>query len=243
MRYLILLATSFGLNAALPHHNSDLIALEGEHFSILYNCSKRGFEHYTYVTRPDTGNAKRKSNFTQDDRLPAHCRQKSTGTYKGGPYGSLRYDRGHGVPANHFDFDKRVSDSTNVMSNIVPQEASLNRRGLWRHTDKIIECLRDEEAVTVYGGVIWGNDKSNDYFIESHGVPTPDHLYKIIVRANGEKNAWIFPNNSQPTQSNGARFLVPVIDIEMATRVTFELSDKHTAAQSMFSLPTNCNYS
>ncbi|KAI8894217.1 hypothetical protein BC833DRAFT_568525 [Globomyces pollinis-pini] len=59
------------------------------------------------------------------------------------------------------------------------------------------ECYRKVQAVTVYGGVIY-NDESNDYFLESHNVRTPDLWWKVLVSKDSNGNdqviSWLFPN-------------------------------------------------
>lgn len=238
----LLAATSFAASAALPHHNSDLITLENGYYSILYNCEKRGYEHYNYTTLPDTGNVGRSDRFFQDSRLPQRCQQTSTGTYRSHK-GQTTFDRGHGIPSNHFDFNQEVSDSTFTMANVVPHQSSLNRSGLWRETDKLIECARDNGSVVVYGGVIWGDDESNDYFISSHGVTTPDYLYKIVILINGDRNAWIMPNNSEPKAKSGSKYRVTIAEIEAATSVTFDLPNKNIKQAKNLTLPKYCDLS
>lgn len=235
-------ALPFFASAKLPLHKDSLIELDNGFYSILYNCEKKGYEHYHYITRPDTGNVKRKSGFFQDDRLPKNCQQYGTFTYKT-PRKSPKFDRGHGVPANHMDFNKEASDSTNAFSNIVPHSATLNRQGLWRHTDKLIECNRNNGPITVYGGVIWGDDKSNDYFVDSHGIETPDFLYKIIIKPTGERNAWVMPNNGVPKVTNADKYLVSVSYIESKTGVVFNLPSKDVVATKSFTLPNSCDLS
>lgn len=239
----LLLCLSFSVSAELPSHTKELIKLDNGYYSILYNCEMRGYEHFYYASRPDTGNAKRKSSFFQDERLPKHCQQKSTYSYK--TTGSdPNFDRGHGISYNSHDFDADVAYSTNAFSNIVPQSAPLNRRGLWRHTEKLVECHRDNGTVQVYGGVIWGNDASNDLFIDSHGVVTPDYLYKIIEKTNGDRNAWIMPNDPSPKASDSKKYLVPVTTIEKLTGVVFnELKNKGKLADREIILPKYCDFS
>ena len=57
----------------------------------------------------------------------------------------------------------------------------MNRRS-WLLTEEIIECVRDETPVHVIGGVFWGHNPHDDFFLESHGVETPDYFWKIIIR-------------------------------------------------------------
>ncbi|MCJ8315241.1 MAG: DNA/RNA non-specific endonuclease, partial [Pseudomonadales bacterium] len=105
-----------------------------------------------------------------------------------------------------------------------------NRNGAWRFTEEITECNRgtnkDESNVSlkVWGGVIWGEDQSNDYFIESHGVVTPDYLWKVIEFSDGKVNAWIIPNDAQAKRSTASDYLVFPHEITHITGYSFELS-------------------
>jgi len=69
-------------------------------------------------------------------------------------------------------------------------------RGAWLLTEEIIECYRDIDELLVIGGVIWGSNPDDDYFVQSHGVKTPDAFWKVVVRGSGKDErtiAWIVP--------------------------------------------------
>lgn len=63
----------------------------------------------------------------------------------------------------------------------------------------VAECYRDIASVQVYGGVIY-SDTTNDYFLTSHGIRTPDFFWKTIITANpsGGSRAisWLIPNSA-----------------------------------------------
>jgi len=98
------------------------------------------------------------------------------------------YDRGHQVPANHLDDFQTAIKQTNFMTNILPQTSQMNR-GAWKATEEIVECYRDIDELLVLGGTIWGNNPSIDFFLQSHGVATPDAFWKVIVRGTVRMNA------------------------------------------------------
>ncbi|MEI6068783.1 MAG: DNA/RNA non-specific endonuclease [Methylococcaceae bacterium] len=90
------------------------------------------------------------------------------------------------------------------MTNILPQAANMNRRA-WLQTEEIIECYRDIDELLIIGGVIWGNNPADDYFVESHSVKTPDAFWNVIVRGAGQDKrviAWIVPNNQDATRKH-----------------------------------------
>jgi hypothetical protein len=82
----------------------------------------------------------------------------------------------------------------NSMTNVLPQAANMNR-GAWLQTEEIVECHRDIDELLVIGGVIWGNNPADDFFLESHGVRTPDAFLKVIIR-EGRVIAWIIRDGS-----------------------------------------------
>jgi endonuclease G len=78
-------------------------------------------------------------------------------------------------------------------------------RGAWLLTEEIVEYYRDIDELLVIGGVIWGNNAKDDYFVVSHGVRTPDYFWKIIIRGIGQDEraiAWIMPNSTDATKKH-----------------------------------------
>ena len=99
--------------------------------------------------------------FALDPKIPKNCQKITAKAY------GRSYDRGHQVPANHMDYSAIAIKQTNYMTNILPQAANMNR-GAWLQTEKIAECYRDIAELLVIGGVIWGNNEADDYFVKSH---------------------------------------------------------------------------
>tara|TARA_Y100000588_G_scaffold90079_1_gene96736 strand:- start:43196 stop:43951 length:756 start_codon:yes stop_codon:yes gene_type:complete len=189
---------------------SNLKVRRFEDFMLVMNCEKRAVEFFYYETQPDTGNAKRSSSFYKDKELPEDCQQSSTNTYKS-PIGT--FDRGHMVPANHFDSDKESIYATNIMSNIHPQHPGLNR-GAWLRTEEMIECMREDTKLQVFGGPIWGSNEDNDYFLNSHGIVTADYFWKVVFNPKSQElYAWIFPNDAAPTKSKTNQYRVSFTDL------------------------------
>jgi endonuclease G, mitochondrial len=149
--------------------------------------------------------------------VPKHCQQTSTASYK---FASERYDRGHLVPANHLDHSKIAMRQSQYMTNILPQAANMNR-GAWLRTEEITECYRDIDELLVIGGVIWGHDATDDYFIKSHGVATPDAFWKLIIRGKDRVIAWVVPNTRAATRKQLDSYLVTVEELERRTGESF----------------------
>lgn len=239
---LFCLAALFSISASAEVRRVDYTG-----FTIWVDCEQKGAVKFRYNAQRDTGNAKRHEKFFIDETLPKSCQQMSTASYKG-KHKTGSYDRGHLVPANHMDSDPKAIHDSNYMTNIVPQAANANR-GAWLLTEEIIECQRDKEELLVIGGVIWGNNPSDDYFLKSHGIKTPDALWKVIIKGSVGKEqviSWIVPNTQEATRKNLDRYLVSVSEIEaMAGEKLMEVPEKVKGkkAASSWEIPKGCNKS
>ena len=179
-----------------------------EGFTIVLDCKHKGAVQFEYEAIADTGSFSRKHSFKLDPNAPPNCQQTSSDSYSAP---GVRFDRGHLVPANHLDHSKLAISQSNYMTNILPQVASMNR-GAWLRTEELIECRRDKENLHVVGGVVWGRNPDDDWFLESHGVETPDYFWKAVI-ANNEVIAWLIPNSARATRSRLDKYLISVDEL------------------------------
>ena len=219
--------------------SGDILKLDYPGFTVWLDCSKRGAIKFQYVAQRDNGNAKRYDRFFLDPNVPAECQQKTAKAY------GMNYDRGHQVPANHLDASDEAIKATNTMTNILPQAANMNR-GAWLQTEEIIECYRDITELLVIGGVIWGDNPADDYFIESHGVKTPDDFWKVVIRGTGQDEqviAWVVPNTQEATRKRLDHYLVSVDELERMTGEKIPVADyaKHDKPNQSWMIPVGCN--
>ncbi len=219
--------------------SENILKLDYPGFTVWLDCNKRGAVKFQYAAQHDTGDFKRYDKFYLDPNVPSECQQKTSNAYGHG------YDRGHQVPANHLDSSETSIKATNTITNILPQASNMNR-GAWLLTEEIIECYRDIDELLVIGGVIWGNNPADDYFIESHGVKTPDAYWKVVVRGTGSDEraiAWIVPNTQEATRKNLDRYLVSVDEIERITGERIPVADyaKHDKPSTSWLIPQGCN--
>jgi DNA/RNA endonuclease G (NUC1) len=192
-------------------------------YSVDYNCYHRGFNYIRYESVPDQGSLERYEPFHKEPALRTDCpSQKTTASYKK-RYGQEQYHRGHGTHQNIWDHNLKWMMLTNRMTNVVPQNGVLNASGLWRKLEKRVECARDETTVTVYLGNDWGMDKSNDHFVRSHGVTTPDYLWRVHVYASHPNQAyvWHMPNDATPSSNSYAAHRVSLADLQNVTKDDF----------------------
>jgi endonuclease G len=226
-------------NSEITKISNSILKLDYSGFTVWLDCTKRAPIKFQYVAQHDDGNFKRYDKFSLDPKVPKECQQYSSKTY------GLKYDRGHQVPANHMDNSEVSIRQTNYMTNILPQVANMNR-GAWLQTEKITECYRDIAELLVIGGVIWGNNEADDYFLQSHGVRTPDAYWKVIIRGTGQDEraiAWIVPNSQDATAKRLDRYLVSVDDIENAIGEKIPLADyaKHEKLNASWTIPIGCD--
>jgi len=211
-------------SAAVIKQDNNVLRLDYEGFTVWLDCEKRGAVKFQYTAQRDNGKFKRKKSFYIDPKVPRECQQFKTSSYKSP---SQRYDRGHQVPANHLDYSKVAIKQTNYITNILPQAANMNR-GAWLMTEEITECYRDIDELLIIGGVIWGNNPDDDYFVKSHGVKTPDAFWKVIIRGVGSNQraiAWIVPNSQEAKRKQLDGYQVSVSEIERVTGEMIPVAD------------------
>jgi len=219
--------------------SGNILKLDYPGFTVWLDCAQRGAIKFQYVAQHDNGNFKRYNKFYLDQNVPAECQQFSSKAYV------HDYDRGHQVPANHLDASEGAIKATNAMTNILPQAKNMNR-GAWLATEEIIECYRDIDELLVIGGVIWGNNPADDFFVQSHGVKTPDAYWKVIIRGTGQDErviAWIVSNTQDATRKHLNQYLVSVDEIERVTGEKIPVADyaKHEKQSVSWVIPIGCN--
>jgi endonuclease G, mitochondrial len=219
--------------------SSKVIKVDYTGFTVWLDCKRRGAVKFQYNAQHDTGNLPRSKNFYLDPKIPAGCQQTSSKGYNQG------YDRGHLVPANHLDYSKQAVHETNSMANILPQAASMNR-GAWLLTEEIVECYRDIDELLVIGGVMWGDNADDDYFISDHRVATPDAFWKVVIRGSGEDEraiAWIVPNLDEATMDQLDTYIVSIDELEKMTGEKIPVADyvKHEPEPASWLIPHGCD--
>jgi endonuclease G len=202
--------------SSTPLARADVLRLDYDGFTVWLDCARRGAVKFRYNAQRDQGKFTRRAAFSRDPNVPKHCQQTSAALYR---HSTEAYDRGHLVPANHLDNSATALKQSNYMTNVVPMTKTVNR-GAWLLTEQIIECYRDIDELLVIGGVIWGNNPADDYFLSSHGVTTPDAFWKLIIRGTGRVMAWIIPNTKEATRKRLDHYLVSIEELERRTGET-----------------------
>ena len=220
---------------------AELIGKDYNGFTVWVDCDKGGAQVVYYRAEQDTDDFDRSSGFRIDNSIPPECQPRSTGTYRNNtvPANTGYYDIGHLVPANHLDYSQQSMNDSFYVTNTLPQQSTFNRHGAWAYTEKLTECYRDIETLDVWAGVLWGNDSSDDYFLNTHGIATPDYWWKVVIRINtGEYVAWIMPNNKASKAANINSYLVSIE--ELANAGAYLPNNEYVITRQMIGvLPSN----
>ncbi|CAK4083094.1 unnamed protein product [Aphanomyces euteiches] len=228
-----------------PTSSTDDFYIHHDGYSLLFNCARRTADRWNYTLTTNKANASRPSSFYVDPDVPKACQQFTTNSYASVKAG---YDRGHLVASSMMTDSPDQRKQSHYMTNIAPQVSSFNQ-GIWENTEDLEACYRDLHRIYMWGGIIY-TDESNDFYLTSHGIRTPDFWWKVVWTKddNGKDKiiAWYFPNQENLGKLDS--YLVSVADIEAKLNdgqgpipVPEELkSIKETAT---WTLPTGCTRS
>jgi len=193
-----------------------LLQKDYTNFSVNLFCDKEAQAGYTvgysYSLSKFVCKAEKSRKYRKDDSLPQECQQKFSDSelpsYKRSECGKSRtkdrdcYDRGHIIARSHVSQTSESLKEADYVTNVFPQSSDFNQDGGgWFETDQIIDCHRENpevKRVDIFGGLLY-NDESNDFFIDSYGIPTPDLYYRVVVKyfeddSTPDVIAWLMKN-------------------------------------------------
>lgn len=134
-------------------------------------------------------------------------------------YKKTGFDRGHMVPAADQQHSSQALKETFFLTNICPQNASLNR-GAWaeleRKTRSYVSESQEIDVITgpLYLPKIQGNKKFVQYeVIGKNNVAVPSHFFKVIV-TNSETISYIIPNQNIDSKTNLEDYRVSIETVE-----------------------------
>jgi endonuclease G, mitochondrial len=161
-----------------------------------------------------------KMRFKEDIDIPTLFRSNLK-DYKGNGF-----HRGHMCPAGDCPQNFESMEETFLLSNIAPQEPTLNQ-GPWKKLEnKIRDLARSNEEVYVYTGPLYLPEDASDgkryvkyQVIGKNDVAVPTHFFKMIQIGEG-RAAYIIPNKKTEL-SDLEDFEVPVETLEKVAGVVF----------------------
>ncbi len=190
------------------------------HYSLCYRESYEQCEWAAYELTQDEleKNVSRTNTFKQDPGI-------SSGSASLEDYRGSGYDRGHIAPAADFMFDIDAMKDTFFMSNMSPQNPSMNR-GIWSRLEAEgrVWAEKNGRVFIVTGPIL---EKSVYKTIGINKVSVPEYFYKIflspIILGDGSFavmcSAYCIPNSK--TEKSFSDFQCTVNEIEIRTGIDF----------------------
>lgn len=138
-----------------------------------------------------------------------------------GDYIGSGYDRGHMAPAADMKWNKQAMEEAFYMSNICPQDHSLNA-GVWNTLEN--QCrtwARRYGKVYIVCGPIYNGKRRTEY-IGKRRVKVPDAFFKVVLIYEARKTlamGFFFENESG--QQPLTHYMTTVDSIEQATGIDF----------------------
>ena len=182
------------------------------YFSLDYNeqHEQPNWVYYRLTHDLVSGSTKRRDDFRPDPAV-------STGSaaladYKGSPY-----DRGHLCPAADMKLDKTSMSETFFLSNMSPQDPSLNR-GRWAQLEALVRGFVRDDRDTIYvvtGPLFFANKGA----IGANEVTVPGYFYKAVYCPSRGGIGFLMPNRkvAEPVAS----WVVSIDLLEALTGIDF----------------------
>lgn len=157
------------------------------------------------------GTVERRNHFAEDEEVPWPRATLED-------YRMSGFDRGHMCPAGDNKWSERAMDESFLLSNMCPQDASLNS-GMWNALETDTRtAVAGQSAAYVVAGPVWMSDDTRS--IGRNNVAVPAAFFKIVYfLTRGQCFAYLLEN-----EKNAGKYYdyaCTVADIEGATGLTF----------------------
>lgn len=225
--------SSFASDVCAPHSNLGLPVADQilcrNAFVVGYDYKHKQSSYVAYFLTRNQVNKynKRTNDFREDGDIPIQYRS----TLADYSHNSIKADRGHLFPsATAYSFT--TTSESFLLSNISPQLAGLNRRGMARAEKKVRECVSRVGRAMVISGTIFYKNR----FVKKigNGVGVPHAFYKIIFTSNyGKPQAIGILMPHKPFEHLNSSNFVPVDEIERQTGLDF-FSELEESTQAYF---------
>lgn len=192
------------------------IGVEGElinhvHFTINYNESHEQANWVAYELTAEQLKKKKvkRSRYFYADSLV------STKSSEWFDYKNSNFTRGHLVPAADRAWDKKIMQSTFLMSNVSPQLEGFNS-GIWKEAEEIVrEWALSLGHIFVVSGPVF-KDCEFKKIGQKNEISVPCGFFKAILYLNevnqGESIGFLFPHEN--IQGSLSDFIIPIDSLE-----------------------------
>ncbi|MBR5102241.1 MAG: DNA/RNA non-specific endonuclease [Muribaculaceae bacterium] len=153
-------------------------------------------------------------------------------------YSRSGYDRGHLAPAGDFKWDATAMRQTFLMTNVCPQNHSLNE-GMWHKLEKKVRewAVRDSLLIVVAGPV----PETHYEHTERGEVAIPQRFFKVVSAPKAcpaRTIAFVF--NNEPCRGSLKEYAVSVDSLEKITGFDFHAG---LPADMQAAMESECDYS
>lgn len=158
------------------------------------------------------GDVPRDNSYYEDEEVPT---PRATNE----DYHGSRWSRGHMCPAGDNKWDERAMRESNLLSNICPQDRSLNS-GVWNKIEQ--DCRRWAKKygdVYIVCGPIFLNREHET--IGENKVVVPEAFFKVILCLQGKPKAIGFVIRNNEGKKKRDQFINTVDDVERITGYDF----------------------
>lgn len=190
----------------LPSLNVDLLCKAG--IAIGHDPDTKGPRWVIEQLTPTKlqGSAQRKDNFRADPALLFGRRSELA------DYSNSGYDRGHMAAAANMLWSQTAMDESFLLSNILPQNPSLNRGSWARLEDDVRSWVAGRETLWVLTGPVFRGNRSI-----GAGVRVPDALFKVLFDPKrGEAFVLVVPNENIE-RYNAQQYFMTLSELERQT--------------------------
>lgn len=158
------------------------------------------------------GDVPRDNSYYEDEEVPT---PRATNE----DYHRSRWSRGHMCPAGDNKWDERAMKESNLLTNICPQDRSLNS-GVWNKIEQ--DCRRWAkkygDVYIVCGPIFLNRDHET---IGENKVVVPESFFKVILCLQGEPKAIGFVIRNNEGKKKRDQFINTVDDVERITGFDF----------------------
>jgi endonuclease G len=186
-------------------------------------------EHLTKEKLNQKNGDRSKSQFTEDESIPALFRARLADYFRSG------FDRGHMAPAADAKISQEAMDETHLLTNIAPQVGEGFNRHYWAYLEAFCRDLtkRFADVYVITGPLYLPNQEADGKWYVKYqvignppNVAVPTHFFKVILTRNADGKpaalgAFVLPNAPIPDNTPLERFSVPVKFVERAAGLEF----------------------
>ena len=186
--------------------------VEHRYYTLSYSEKHEQAEWVAYHLTPYRvkGGVERTDDFRKDPKV-------RTGSSSNADHEGSGYDRGHLAPAAAMAISRTAMSQSFYLSNMTPQDPSLNR-GPWRQLEKQVrQWVRDKGKLYVVTGAVLNGVQDR---IGPNNVSVPKRHYKVILDYEDRSGVAFLLPNADPQRDLSA-YAVSIDKVEARTGINF----------------------